>query len=157
MAYFVIERTLIRNEIEYVKVFPNLWFAERPSNDHWVRILFYQAIMDPYLWPQTTFIRLTLSTTISINIFQNRLKERDYIERSLSPPRKQRSGKELMSIYIRLLKSGGTWVYIFGMIGSSFLFYLVLNLCPKYFKERLNLDLEQAGFLAWVAPKNCEP
>ena len=75
-------------------------------------------------------------------------QEQEYIERSVPPPQKQISGKELISIYMKLCKSGGTWVYTFAMVGSSFLFYLILNLCPKYFKERLNLDLDQAGFLA---------
>ena len=107
--------------------------------------------MDRNAWLWTSF-KTTLNGPAMI-IYQNLCEEREYIERSLPPPRKQRSGKELISIYIKLCKSGGTWVYIVGMIGSSFLFYLVLNLCPKYFKERLNLDLEQAGFLAWVAKK----
>ena len=37
--------------------------------------------------------------------------------------KKNQSVREVAKIYYKLCKSTGTWIYVSGMIGASFLFY----------------------------------
>ena len=50
-------------------------------------------------------------------------KERNYITRNKSTQKKKQSVHEVAMIYYKLCSSIGTWIYVAGMLGASFLGY----------------------------------